>query len=361
MDVASLRPLPSHFRLRDIVAITADVFEFKINPHMEQVAQSLNAEWLTRQGLDDQDARKYTTIRTDLLAGMGFPTADVARFGTCLMWLYWAFSSDDLTDDGVSRNDPDAVQAEGDMCMAMLTDPESNATLPASPSFYASLLRSVWERLIAADCPNAYKRFRQGTNKLIAAQMEQARQRATGRLLSVEEFIRNRRNSYAWTSIDALVEYAEDVHIPDDVWDHAIMHELSVAIGDISSWSNDLFSFNKEQAGGDLQNLVFCVMAERSCGLQDAVDAVTEMTIKRVADYLRLKASLPSFGAAVDAEVARYLKGLEYYAHGANVWHYHSPRYFADAPSAALGVPEAVLPVHQRVSVPATQPLASQA
>ena len=48
MDVASLQPLPSHFRLRDIVAITADVFEFKINPHMEQVAQSLNAEWLTR-------------------------------------------------------------------------------------------------------------------------------------------------------------------------------------------------------------------------------------------------------------------------------------------------------------------------
>ena len=84
--------------------------------------------------------------------------------------------------------------------------------------------------------------------------------------------------------------------------------------------------WQKEQAEGDLQNIVFCVMAERNCGLQDAVDAVTEMTVKRVADYLRLKASLPSFGAAVDAEVARYLKGLEYFAQGANVWHYHSPR-----------------------------------
>ena len=42
--------------------------------------------------MDDQDAQKYTTIRTDLLAGMGFPTADVARFETYLMWLYWAFS-----------------------------------------------------------------------------------------------------------------------------------------------------------------------------------------------------------------------------------------------------------------------------
>ena len=103
-------------------------------------------------------------------------------------------------------------------------------------------------------------RFRQGTSNLIAAQVEQARQRATGRLLSVVEFIPIRRKSYAWTITEgtvvhavarltfesfshyrlpaALVEYVEDVHIPEDVWDHAIMHELSDAIGDISGWAN---------------------------------------------------------------------------------------------------------------------------
>ena len=30
--------------------------------------------------------------RIDLLASMGFPSADSARLETCLMWLYWAFS-----------------------------------------------------------------------------------------------------------------------------------------------------------------------------------------------------------------------------------------------------------------------------
>ncbi|KAI0702725.1 isoprenoid synthase domain-containing protein [Earliella scabrosa] len=238
MNTNSLQPLPPHFRLRDIVAITAPMFEFKTNPHMEQVAQSLNVEWLMRQGLDEQDARRYMKARIDLLASMGFPSADSARLATCLMWLYWAFSSDDLTDGGVSCTDPDAVQAEGDMCMAMLTDPKSDAALPEFPSLYAALLRSVWERLMTADCPNACKRFRQGTSNLIAAQVEQARQRATGRLLSVKEFIPIRRKSYAWTITEALVEYVEDVHIPDHVWDHAIMHELSDAIGDISGWAN---------------------------------------------------------------------------------------------------------------------------
>ena len=48
MNTNSLRPLPPHFRLRDIVAITAPMFEFKTNPHMEQVAQSLNSEWLMK-------------------------------------------------------------------------------------------------------------------------------------------------------------------------------------------------------------------------------------------------------------------------------------------------------------------------
>ena len=52
---------------------------------------------------------------------------------------------------------------------------------------------------------NMEPRFRQGTSNLIAAQVEQARQRATGRLLSVKEFIPIRRKSYAWTITEGTV------------------------------------------------------------------------------------------------------------------------------------------------------------
>ena len=42
MFVQQLRPFPSHFRLKDLSAITAPVFERKVNPHQEEAAQAVN-------------------------------------------------------------------------------------------------------------------------------------------------------------------------------------------------------------------------------------------------------------------------------------------------------------------------------
>lgn len=57
-------------------------------------------------------------------------------------------------------------------------------------------------------------------------------------------------------------------------------------------------------------------MVERNVELQEAVDILTEMLAERVTDYLKLKASLPSFGAEVDAMLAKYHKGLEHFVQG---------------------------------------------
>ena len=67
-------------------------------------------------------------------------------------------------------------------------------------------------------------------------------------------------------------------------------------------------------------------MIERDCDLQAAVDVLTEMLAQRVSDYTRFKAQLPSFGADVDAELARYNKAIEQYTQGTVVWYYCSPR-----------------------------------
>ena len=47
MSVEQLRPFPSHFRLKDLTAVTAPVFEFKVNPHEEEAARATNA-WFDR-------------------------------------------------------------------------------------------------------------------------------------------------------------------------------------------------------------------------------------------------------------------------------------------------------------------------
>lgn len=61
-------------------------------------------------------------------------------------------------------------------------------------------------------------------------------------------------------------------------------------------------------------------MLERDTGLQSAVDILTDMLAQRVADYVRYRSQLPSFGPEVDAELARYNKAIEQYTQGTIVW-----------------------------------------
>lgn len=66
-------------------------------------------------------------------------------------------------------------------------------------------------------------------------------------------------------------------------------------------------------------------MHERNVGLQAAIDILTEMLAQRVEEYVALKSQLPSFGADVDRELARYLHALENFVQGTVLWYYLSP------------------------------------
>ena len=47
MSVEQLRPFPSHFRLKDLCAISAPFFEYKLNPHEQEAARATYA-WFDR-------------------------------------------------------------------------------------------------------------------------------------------------------------------------------------------------------------------------------------------------------------------------------------------------------------------------
>ena len=76
-------------------------------------------------------------------------------------------------------------------------------------------------------------------------------------------------------------------------------------------------------------------MVEQNIELQEAVDVLTGMLECRVAEYLDLKKSLPSFGESVDVQLAKYLSGVEYFLQGTTVWYYRSPREFRSVTSSS--------------------------
>ena len=67
-------------------------------------------------------------------------------------------------------------------------------------------------------------------------------------------------------------------------------------------------------------------MLEHDVDVQSAINIVTDMLADRVDDYANYKKQLPSFGAELDLELARYFKALEQYVQGTVIWYYESPR-----------------------------------
>ncbi|KZT50940.1 hypothetical protein CALCODRAFT_443798, partial [Calocera cornea HHB12733] len=86
--------------------------------------------------------------------------------------------------------------------------------------------------------------------------------------------------------------------------------------------------FNKEQACGDRNNLVFIVMEDKALTMQEAIDFIGEMWHARFQDFLADRRNLPSWGRDLDRQVATYVQGLADWVSGNLHWSFASHRYF---------------------------------
>lgn len=317
--------LPRQFYLQDLAAITGRVCELRVNPHQAEADRAARSWFNQISVYDDRKKSKFLNYgKFDLFAALSFPDADCMHLETCLMFFFWAFSTDDLSDEGDLQSKPDEVQAGHDISVSVYTNPDG----PRPQYPYAAMLYDLLTRFRGTSTIGAYHRFIKAFEEWSDSQVAQSRNRSQDRMPSVDEFILMRRATIGGALVEAMVEYSLDLDLPDVVFENPIIKAMSDATTDLMTWPNDLCSFNKEQADGDYQNLVFCIMHERDVGLQEAINILTDMLNQRVDDYIKFKSQLPSFGADVDAELARYLHALENFTQGTVLWYYLSPRYF---------------------------------
>ncbi|KAJ3561482.1 hypothetical protein NP233_g10167 [Leucocoprinus birnbaumii] len=294
------------------------VFEVFVAPAVKDSSWSQHAIFPSSFNVyDSSKAQAYIDRgRFDLYAALSFSDADPQHLETCLAFFYWAFSTDDLSDEGSLQDKPEDVKVGLDVSRRVLSDP-----------FFEVPSKGYPHAMMLNEFARAFEQFGN-------SQIEQSRRRSVSKMLSISDFISIRRATIGAALVEgwpgeAMIEYSLDLDIPDHVFEDPIVIAMSEATTDIMTWPNDLCSFNKEQADGDFQNLVCCVMVEKQIELQEAIDVVIDMLSSRVNQYINLKAQLPSFGQKTDSELAKYHHALEHYVQGTIIWYYLSPRYFS--------------------------------
>lgn len=147
-------------------------------------------------------------------------------------------------------------------------------------------------------------------------------------LRDIDSYMAWGRRASGFSMALSLVEYAEELHLSDEVLGR--LTKLRETTLDLLIWMHDIASYNIQQAREHNHNAVAVLMASQGISLQAAMNRAGQRLKTLVADFLAEEAALVqcSWGPYVDRDVRVLIVGLRDCAVGTAHWIYKCDRYF---------------------------------
>ncbi|KAF6745443.1 isoprenoid synthase domain-containing protein [Ephemerocybe angulata] len=295
-------------------------FPLRHNRHRKQIT-SETKRWLFKgDNLIGRARDKFHGLKAGLLTSMCYPDAAYPQLRLCNDFLTYLFHLDNLSDDMDNRG----TRSVANVVLNSLYHPRSYQ----SPERIGKMTRDYYRRMILTASPGAQRRFIETFDFFFQSVTQQALDRASGVIPDLESYIALRRDTSGCKPCWALIEYANNLDIPDEVMDHPVVRSLGEAANDLVTWSNDIFSYNVEQSKGDTHNMIPVVMHQEGLDLQSAVEFVGDMCKQSIDRFVEEQRYLPSWGPKIDRDLAIYIDGLANWIVGSLHWSFDTERYF---------------------------------
>ncbi|KAI0370356.1 terpenoid synthase [Pilatotrama ljubarskyi] len=290
------------------------------NPHYAQAAAESSAWVKSYNVLSDRKLAFLLQGSSELLVSHAYPYAPYEQFRTCCDFVNLLFVVDEVSDD---QNGKDARRT-GEVFLNTMRYPDWD-----DGSALAKMTREFKQRLLAFAGPNSYRRFLMHCDDYVNAVAREAEYRERGEVLDMDSFRTLRRENSAIRLCFGLFEFALGIDLPDIVFQDTHFMTLYWAAADMVCWSNDVYSYNMEQAKGHTgNNIVTVLMRQKNIDLQAASDLVGAHFATLMNRFVETKRLLPTFGAGLDDAVARYVEAMEHWIIGNLEWSFESQRYF---------------------------------
>lgn len=309
---------PKQFYIPDLLAISP--FEGSTNPHYEKAAAE-SSLWVGSYKLFTNRKRLFFVLGSnELLVSHAYPYAGYEQFRTCCDLVNLLFVIDEVSDE---QSGDEALQT-GLSVLRVFKDPKWD-----DGSTLAKMAREFRGRLGNGAGPGCLRRFIKRFEEYVYAVAQEAELRAQKEVLTLATYIPLRRENSAVRVCFALLEYVFGVDLPDEVFEDPIFMDMYFAAVDSVCWSNDLYSYNMEQAKGHTGNNVMTVlMKEKNCSLQEAADYIGLHFQQLVDTFVTNKRKLRSRGPSDDADIAKHIMGMENWMIGNLEWSLETQRYF---------------------------------
>ncbi|KAF9261191.1 terpenoid synthase [Marasmius fiardii PR-910] len=321
---------PDHFILPDLVSHCK--FPLVYHNNGDAVAAD-SVKWLDVNCpmLNEKRRAALYGLQAGELTAFCYNTAADERLRVVSDFMNYLFHLDNVS-DGMMTSDTGVL---ADSVMNALWFPEyykptkyPGKEQPEEELNAGKLARDFWGRCIRDAGPGCQARFKETLQFFFEAVKIQAEARDSDVIPDLESYIDVRRDTSGCKPCWALIEYALDIDLPEFVATDPVIMALNQYTNDLVTWSNDLFSYNVEQARGDTHNMIVILMHHHQHTLQSAVDVVGEMCREMIDNFCETRKTLPSWGPEVDDMVERYVQGLRDWIVGSLHWSFQTTRYF---------------------------------
>lgn len=304
-------------------------FASVVNTHAEEV-QEETLQWASSFGLlpDEQSSRTFRAAAIGKLAARFHPFAPREELRLISDFYAWMFLQDDRRDESEVGWRPGRLFDDDRRSLEVLRGDEP--TRRDGLSVHA--LRNLRDRLsFRAPGPMWMRRFVRGVENHFDATAWEASNRALGIVPDPDTYTRMRPLTAGLAIDDELIELTGEARLFGGAREHPTVRRLTLTSHKAVCWANDAISLEKELAHSDVHNLVLVLAHAEDLGLQEAIDRVAGLYDVEIRAFVRLSSHLPSFGAAVDEHLRRYVVTLQARIRGHLDWSRESARYWRRA------------------------------
>jgi len=259
------------------------------------------------------------------LIAEAYPTAPWEILTIAHDWSCWGFFLDDFDDASEAASRPGALSYLFAQIVAILRD----EPLPDNAAPLLQVLSGVWQRIHLYSSNEWRSRFRGTLADSLSAYQWEVQNRVCHRIPSVVEYIDYRRKTGGWRTLVLLVDLALGRTLPERIYRNPDLQRLLDTANNVICWANDLFSFEKECAIGEVHNLVPVVQAEQHCSTNAAIQMIVDWHNQEVQQWQHLLKQMPrwSWRRQDMRHVQAYLAFSEHYMRANHVWSQVSGRY----------------------------------
>ena len=287
------------------------------------IIQEGTYQWATACGLLATPTVQHSFMARQygILMARAYPNAPEPMLQLIADWNSWLFLLDDVFDQDAA-GDVDRIERAIQRVLGVF---RGNLPSPMQPMDAAVMDLAL--RMVQLTEVHWREGLFQELTRSFAASRWEAQNRATRTIPTLTDYWHYRPYGGAVYCYLLWIEPAMQATLPMSVVQHPLVQRLTTLTNDVIWLANDLISFERELAAGDVHNLVYLLHSTNEMSLNDAMQEVITEHNERVTQFLTVREQLTHVGLMEQTVVQQYVSGLQHWIRANYDWSHTTLRY----------------------------------